>query len=766
MKQCRLITRTLATLLLVVFTACQDQSPADPTGPDIPPPIVNFSSVENPEFAGQDGLFFFRPPTDEDEIPVSLLDKEIAPIQFLEVCRTEELTDFDPTTDVCPEDRLLARWDDSNAIFGQTITIESTDDFDFYQVVLKFNQFPEEDLPLGVLHHARVMLGVPDTEGAFKVPGWFRFVFVENASEKDFESDPNKVQVGDLPTKWYIDQAATQQLFCTGTLACTFEVIDVNAEEADLCYPENNCDLSNGLSAGVKMKSETLTEIGDQLGVEAFLAVIENIDLGQTPNPLGVGLPQVEEFIDFHTSPAFETLRNPFTIQFCIEEAPNQLAFEGAHLMEVSGVVQFLAEGPLGDLVFSQTNCDDFVPIGTLASAGMLERVRYAALNNVLRPVARFLGPRPLRAFDGTSWLSTDAESPFGPALLLGPLPNESPDPIEVAGETITVSVCVATQPHVDDDSSPPGPGQQLGVLFKVTEGSSGSIVGSDPDGTKTVTTELVAKEEGDECTFTTGDDPEQIAKAAVDWILSSDAELNELVASIPGTYERVVVDEVDGQLVGSTEPIELTHTFSTTTVERLAMCPTPDPESTAAIYDAFDEFGHRGFYILPTTTEFSNDGGPLVGDDLQAIQIRLSSSTKSNGLAGTYVLELSARRGSYDPDAQVATTTATVTLDGNAPEMKPVMFTFDEPIELFSGDNEEEPEELAFVATILEAPKKNARLWFSVPDEDELDGFPQKGDAFCTGAIVTNGTTFTTPLDTDRRQGMYIEILGQSSSQ
>lgn len=750
MKLCRFITPTLATLLLVVFTACQDQAPADPTGPDIAPPIVNFSSVENPEFAGQDGLFFFRPPIDEDETPVSLLDKEIAPIQFLEICKTEGLTDFDPTTDVCPEDRLLARWDDSNPIFDQTITIESTDDFDFYKVVLKFNQFPEEDLPLDVLHHARVMLGVPDTEGAFNVPGWFRFVFVANASEKDFESDPNKVQVGDLPTKWYIDQAATQQLFCNGSLDCTFEVFDVNADEEDLCNPENNC-LSNEVSAGVKMESETLLEIGDQLGVEAFLAVIENIDLGQTPNPLGVELPQEEEFFDFSTSPEFETLTNPFTVQFCIEEGvPNRTDFEGAHLNEETDVVQFLARA--GGQVFSETNCDDFQPRETASGAGLLEEIRYAALNTVLRPVARFLGPRPLRAFDATTWEATTA-SPFGPALLLDPSPNESPDPTEVAGETITVSVCVATQPHVDGDPSPPRDGQQLGVVFEVTAGN-GSIEGSD---TKTVTTELVAKEEGDECTFTTGDDPEKIAKAEVDWILSSDAELNELVASIPGTYERVVVDE-NGVASKPPEPIELTHTFSTTTVERLAMCPTP--ESTAA-YDAFDEFGHRGFYILPTTTEFSVDGDPLVGDDLQAIQILLSSSTKSNGLAGTYVLELSARRGSYDPADTVATATATVTLDGNAPEMKPVLFTFDKPIELISGDDEE----LAFVATILEAPKSNARLWFSVPDEDAIDGFPKKGDEFCTGAIVTNGTTFTTPLDTDRRQGMYIEIFGQNSS-
>lgn len=756
MKLCRFITPTLATLLLVVFTACQDQSPADPTGPDISPPIVNFSSVENPDLAEQDGLFFFRPPIDEDETPVSLLDKEIAPIQFLEICKTEGLTDFDPTTDVCPEDRLLARWDDSNPIFDQTISIESTDGLDFYKVVLKFNQFPDEDLPLDVLHHARVMLGVPDTEGAFKVPGWFRFVFVANASEKDFESDPNKVQVGDLPAKWYIDQAATQQLFCTGSLGCTFEVFDVNADEEDLCFPENDCDLSNGVSAGVEMKSQTLQEIGDQLGVEAFLAVIENIDLTQTPNPLGVGLPQEEEFLDFSTFPEFSQLQNAFAIQFCIEEGvPNRTDFEGAHLNQETGVVQFLTEGPLGETVFSESNCDDFQ---TLSGAGLLEGIRYAALNTVLRPVARFLGPRPLRAFDATTWMTLDA-SPFGPALLLDPSPNESPDPVEVAGETITVSVCVATQPHVGNgDPSPPGPGQQLGVLFDVT-GGNGSIVGSDPDGTKTVTTQLVSKEEGDECTFTTGGDPEQIAKAEVDWILSPDAEINELLASIPGTYERVVLDE-NG--VGSTEPIELNHTFSTTTVERLAMCPTPDPGSTAAIYDAFDEFGHRGFYILPTTTEFSIDGGPLVGDDLQAIQILLSSSTRGNGLAGTYELELSVRRGSYDPAAEIATTTATVTLDGNSPEMKPVMFTFDEPIEFISGDNEA----LAFVATILEAPKHNARLWYSVPDEDALGGFPQKGDAFCTGVIVTNGTTFTTPLDTDRRQGMYIEILGQNSSQ
>jgi hypothetical protein len=704
----RRFTPLVAVSLLLFLAACQDQSsPADPLGVDVVPSMSHVTT-DHVDLTDP-GLFFFRPPIDTDELTVGSLDTGVQQALSVELCNVEGLVGFDPFASVCPAGRLVGRLDDTD------LSIESAGSFDFYQGSFGLNGL---EVTVGDLHTITVMFDLPD--GTFFAYGHVSAIFTDNASEADPDGDPPVYRVGELPIKFYVSDLATRQLICGDVVPCTYEFWGTENTE-DICYPENECD-GNNATAGLRADPEALQEIAELTGQSEILVVCTGVDPEQLE---GMVLPIVlESWVDCDLGFDGE-LESTFAVQLCLPNGvQDREAFVGAHFAE--GVLDFLLEGS-GPEVFSEDNCQN--PGELAENAGLLDRMRYAALNGVLRPVARFLGPQPLLAWNATTWDSNKA-SPLGPAELLGVFQNHGPEPIELAGSTVPVSVCVAAT-HLDP---PVASGNPVDVHFEVNSGG-GSIAGSDPDGTKTVTAVLRATTADDDCAYTDGSG--QIAEASVQWTLGPAAALNELTASIPGEFTQTVIGE-GGAATG--EELDLSVTFSTQTVEVLGQC-------TAA--SGFDEFGHRGIYILPS--EFG-----MVGDDLNMVQLRISSnnSTNGKGLAGEYRVSLSARDGTYDPGATIQTVETTFTLSGDAPENETVTFSFDQLQDLG-------PAPVAFVAEILDAPKQNARLWFLVPDDDQVDGYPQRGSLACPGAIVTNGTTFTTPLDTDRRQGVDIRLFG-----
>lgn len=460
----------------VVASACSDAVP--PTEPIVPDrPLLQITTASDLA-----GLFFFGPPVGAGEDPAADFDPTQLPVAVFEICLRDDLDgEKDPLGDVCTHP--LGRWTADGGPGGAQIVLVQGGEDEWYQVDVPFGDFERADLVLGQDYVGRVILGDAAREVGtdFEVYGAFEFVLVENQRGRNPNADPMQVVWNQtLPVKWFLGEGAAVELLCEAE-RCTVAVITAE-HGGELCFPVADCSSSEA-TAGVSIQEDVLPH--------DIVLKIEDIDLGTEPNPLGIPNPQIEEAVDISATPAFDDLPAfdnngdgvaDIAVQLCYftEDPDNYATYRGT-----DGGPERLPFDPRGDFIFPNSNCDEngqnengqigFLGEGLL---GKLHLAMRASATTMARPLARWLGPEPLRAGDISFTADTRGFSPFVPALVLDLAANEVPAPLVAGGETVTISVCVeGAHPGIQTPTQEPG----IDVTFETEDGtfSAGNGQGS-----------------------------------------------------------------------------------------------------------------------------------------------------------------------------------------------------------------------------------------------------------------------------------------------
>lgn len=510
----------------MLVSACTDAPP--PTEPEVSPPL-QMQMVTAQDLSG---LFFFGPPVGESEDPEADFDPTQLPVVVFEICLEDRLEGGeDPLVDPCTGP--LGRWTADGGPGGAQIVLVQGGEDEWYQVDVPFDEFDPGDLDLGEEYVGRVILGDPDTD--FEVYGSFEFVLAENRGGGGPNAHPMQVVWNrTLPVKWFLGEGAAAGLLC-GTDPCTVRVITVE-DGGELCFPVEDCSSSEA-TAGVSIEEDVLPH--------DIVLTIADIDAGS--DPLNLPNPQIEEAVDISATPAFDDLPAfdndgdgdaDIAVQLCYftGDPDNYATYRGTE-----DGAERLPFDPRGNFIFDTVNCDlePLPPIeGAFLGDGLLGRMHRMARAGagLIRPVARWLGPQPLRAGDISFTADARGFSPFVPALVLDLAANEEPAPLVLEGETVTISVCVeGAHPGI----SAPTPEAGIDVTFEVEPNNGGFFV-NDVELSSVIVEATLESPTGD-C-VNQADPQGQVAVARASWTVPPE----------PGEYEARAF--LDGDFVVSAD--------------------------------------------------------------------------------------------------------------------------------------------------------------------------------------------------------------------
>ena len=317
-------------------------------------------------------------------------------------------------------------------------------------------------------------------------------------------------------------------------------------------------------------------------------------------------------------------------------------------------------------------------------------RLASRGLQTITRPLGQLLEVKPLYAidlgqggeislFDGFSYFTLGAQAIAAP---FGSTPETAP-----AGSIVSLSVQITSLNQHTPGETESGSLAGIDVTFTVTDGDGG-LTDPDDDGEGDPETSLTVQTNSD-------------GVATVDLHVATGTNVVEAVAS---------VDE---------EPVAEAVTFTTeglAIVNQTLIACTPEDRGG----DQID----RGWYV-PS----------FPGVTLHSVALELHSE----GVAGAYTFDLTARRLSYDGTI-VGTSRMSVALDG---ENTPVVTTF-----VFPDPVVPEGSLVTFSLTPVSGPASSV-VFYNVPRVD---------DPSCP-IVETNDTA--PPLSTFRRQGIFATIVG-----